>query len=150
MSQSQDQGEHLEDDKYDNLHQICNTTAIIGKFQGSTFYPDRNASMREFADAQTDRSNGWLTKDLDQALQAWPQHEQTTKENCENRNEILPKHGIANVDHAYVEGSQKRYRAPDPQREHSVTRSVVEKTLDKYPEGDSGETEDRDRQQGSS
>ncbi|KAI1613872.1 hypothetical protein EDD37DRAFT_651841 [Exophiala viscosa] len=111
------------------------TKAIIRRYAGRLLhlYPRRNASFDEHADAQIYRVDARSNED-EHSDDHVHQRVKASKENYENFNITLPTNEIDALDWAYDISSDCHYEAEDPEQELSVTQESVEKTIEKYPE----------------
>lgn len=121
---------------YDDIHKAYSTEAIIRKYEGTDWYPDRDADIMNHAAAQNGRKSQFSDK-VDPGKATWDTRERDRKrvsqENHENFNQVLPGERIEPRDWEYKQTSTRHYRSRDPDIPHHVTKSSIERTKSKYP-----------------
>ncbi|KAL6250818.1 hypothetical protein RBB50_003121 [Rhinocladiella similis] len=121
---------------YDDVHKAYSTKAIIEKYEGTDWYPDRNADIMDHAVAQNERKSQFRDN-ADPGQATWDRRERdrmrVSRENHENFNQVLPGERIEPRDWEYRQSSSRHYRSRDPSVPHHVTTNSIERTKDKYP-----------------
>ncbi|KIW20922.1 hypothetical protein PV08_01501 [Exophiala spinifera] len=119
---------------YDDMHKAYNTKALIQKYEGSDWYPDRDADIMDHAIAQTERKSQW-TDNPSQATRDRRERarKKVSRENHENFNQVLPGERIEPRDWEYRQASSKHYSSQDPDMPPQVTTNSIERIKKKYP-----------------
>jgi hypothetical protein len=118
---------------YEQLHKTHTTEAMMRKHMDSHWYPARNASFDDHGNAQIERSSTLDHRDMAKFERDIPRRIAVAEENRHNMNTVLPENNIAVRDFAYDTKDDRHRKAPDPERDHSVTRASVKKVIDRYP-----------------
>lgn len=118
---------------YENIDKKYSTKAVMSKHVGSDVYPNRNASFDDHGNAQIQRSNTGYTENYAQWERELKQRDNVSKQNHANFNTTLPKNKVEPRDWQYRESTSKHTKSGELDRDHSVTRGTVNKTIEKYP-----------------